>query len=48
MFARLVVLLAVLAVACAFRANMQMKSGYSYYSYFNNFHIFINKKCYYL
>ena len=27
MFARLVVLLAVIAVACAFRANMQMKSG---------------------
>ena len=38
MFARLVVLLAVLAVACAFRANMQMKSGNSYFYYF---HIFI-------
>jgi photosystem II oxygen-evolving enhancer protein 1 len=30
MFARLVVLLAVLAVACAFRANMQMKSEMSF------------------
>ena len=33
MFARLVVLLAVLAVACGLRANMQMKSGKCYYLY---------------
>ena len=47
MFARLVVLLAVLAVACAFRANMQMKSGNSYFFIISKFSYFY-KKCYYL